>query len=428
MTGLGVGILRTGEDKPRPEAGAEGSARRSATSRSRGGKGAGYKAGVKITRFKFDDHGADWHLEETAFDSFNLLVGVSGVGKTRILEALRRVCGMATGSRTSPGQIEWQLGFEHEGRSYQWDGRTGAKPSASLLEDVSSEEDDVIILQEKLMPVGEVPLIERDQHGIRFRDQTMPPLAELGSAIHILKSEKELSAIRQGFLFVTFSTARSMRIPILKGRLDDANEPDDNFQDIPFTTTCVALRQRRFHPLLCAHLLQVVYPEKFSELKDDFLDIFGSLTDMRVEYSTLPGDEERYSLQFAIQERGSSRWIQQAEISSGMLLTLAHIFEMALAPPGSVIIIDEFENSLGVNCMSDLARLLSKRADCQIILTSHHPYIINTIPVDAWKLVTRKGGHVRVTSARDIPEMQSASRLEAFTRLINLPQFEEGIQ
>jgi predicted ATPase len=111
-----------------------------------------------------------------------------------------------------------------------------------------------------------------------------------------------------------------------------------------------------------------------------------------------------------------------------MLLTLAHIFEMALAPPGSVIIIDEFENSLGVNCMSDLARLISKRADCQMILTSHHPYIINNIPVDAWKLVTRKGGHVRVTSAQDIPEMQSASRLEAFTRLINLPQFEEGIQ
>jgi hypothetical protein len=428
MTGIGVGILRADEDKPRAEAGAEGSARRSATSRSRGGKGAGYKAGVKITRFKFDDHGADWHLEETAFDSFNLLVGVSGVGKTRILEALRRVCRMATGSRTSPGQIEWQLGFEHEGRSYQWDGRTGAKPSAGLLEDVSSEEDDVIILQEKLMPVGEVPLIERDQHGIRFRDQTMPPLADLGSAIHILKSEKELSAIRQGFLLITFSAARSSRIAIVNGKLDDANELKTLTQDVPLELVYVTLKQHRLTPIMSAYFLQVVYPEKFSEIKDEFLDIFSSLTDMRVELSVLPGDEERHSLQFAIQERGSSRWIQQSEISSGMLLTLAHIFEMALAPPGSVIVIDEFENSLGVNCMSDLARLISKRADCQVILTSHHPYIINTIPVDAWKLVTRKGGHVRVTSARDIPEMQSASRLEAFTRLINLPQFEEGIQ
>jgi recombinational DNA repair ATPase RecF len=61
---------------------------------------------VKITRFKFDDHGADWHLEQTAFDSLNLLVGVSGVGKTKILEALQRVCGMAAGSATSPGKIE----------------------------------------------------------------------------------------------------------------------------------------------------------------------------------------------------------------------------------------------------------------------------------------------------------------------------------
>ena len=149
---------------------------------------------MKITRFKFDDHGADWHLEETAFDQLNLLVGVSGVGKTKILEALRRVCRMAIGNRTSPGQIEWQLGFEHEGRSYQWDGLTGAKPSASLLEDVRSEEDDVIVLRERLVPAGEAPLIERDQQGIRFREQTMPPLAELGSALHILQAEEELKA------------------------------------------------------------------------------------------------------------------------------------------------------------------------------------------------------------------------------------------
>ena len=108
-------------------------------SRSRGGRRAGYKTRVKITRFKFDDHGADWHLEETAFDQLNLLVGVSGVGKTKILEALRRLCRMATGSKTSPGEIEWLLEFEHDGRPYRWEGLTGAKTKSALLEDVSSE-------------------------------------------------------------------------------------------------------------------------------------------------------------------------------------------------------------------------------------------------------------------------------------------------
>jgi hypothetical protein len=385
---------------------------------------------VKITRFKFDDHGADWHLEETAFDQLNLLVGVSGVGKTKILEALRRVCGMATGSGKTPGKIEWVIDFEHDGRSYRWDGLTGAKTNSEPLEDVSSNEDDVVILRENLVLAGEDPLIARDQHGIRFREQTMPPLAELGSALHILKSEKELSAIRRGFQLVTFSVAASSRVAIMKGGLSGVSALKNTWQDTPFNFFCVFFRQHQyqFASMLIAYILQAAYPEKFGEIKDTFLDIFGSLADMRVEYSSLPGDQQNFSLQYAIQERGSSQWIQQAEMSSGMIRTLAHIFEMALAPPGSVIIIDEFENSLGVNCMPDLARLISNRADCQFVLTSHHPYIINNIPVDAWKLVTRKGGHVRVTSARDIPEIQSASRLDAFTRLINLPQFEEGIQ
>jgi hypothetical protein len=299
------------------------------------------------------------------------------------------------------------------------------------LEDVSSDENDVVILRERLVPAGEPPLIERDQQTMRFREQAMPPLSELGSALHILKSEKELSAIREGFLFVLFSAAAYPRTGILNGVQNDANDTDALkavWPNVPFEVFCVSLKIHRFNPMLEAHLLQALYPEKFAEIKCDFLDIFGSLTDVRVERTAVPGDEQKTSLRFAIQERDSSRWIQQAEMSSGMRRTLAHIFEMALAPPNSVIVIDEFENGLGVNCMSDLARIISSRTDCQVILTSHHPYIINSISSGAWKLVSRKGGYVSVTSARDIPEMQSASRLDAFTRLINLPQFEEGIQ
>ena len=187
-----------------------GIAEAGARSLARGGARQGTSWIVKITRFRFDDHGTDWHLEETAFDPFNLLVGVSGVGKTKILEALRRICRMATESATSPGTIEWLIEFEHDGRSYKWEGLTGAKPSEGLLESVSSEEA-LIIVRESFGTAGEAPLIERDGSGIKFRGQTMPPLAELGSALHILKSEKELWAVHQGFSLVTFSTAASLK-------------------------------------------------------------------------------------------------------------------------------------------------------------------------------------------------------------------------
>ena len=391
------------------------------TSRSRRGRGAGYKTRVKITRFKFDDHGADWHLEETAFDQLNLLVGVSGVGKTKILEALRRVCGMGSGK--SPGKIEWLIEFEHDERFYQWEGMTGTKPSAKILESISGEEE-IVFVREKLTPLGEVPVITRDEHGIQFRDQVMPPLAEMGSALHILQAEKELQGIRFGFAQVIFSTATNLATVFFDPEL---NGPEE-LKTIPLDHLRLAFLINATPLLLGVYVMQELHFSQFEEMRDEFTDIFDSVQDMRIQLVPLSGIKDKFALQFAIQERGSSRWVRQSEMSSGMLRTLAHIFEMAMAPPGSVIVIDEFENSLGVNCMSDLAGLISRRTDCQVILTSHHPYIINRIPVDAWKLVTRKGGHVQVTNARDIPEMQSASRLEAFTRLINLPQFEKGIQ
>ena len=46
---------------------------------------------MKITSFSFTDLKTSWTLEETSFDAFNLLVGVSGAGKTKIVEALKRV-------------------------------------------------------------------------------------------------------------------------------------------------------------------------------------------------------------------------------------------------------------------------------------------------------------------------------------------------
>ena len=77
--------------------------------------------------------------------------------------------------------------------------------------------------------------------------------------------------------------------------------------------------------------------------------------------------------------------------------------------------------------MPELTRFLRTRTDCQFILTSHHPYVINNIPMATWKLVTRKGGLVRVTSASDIPALRGASHHEAVLRPINHPEFEEGI-
>ncbi|HDN25604.1 MAG TPA: hypothetical protein ENG03_00615 [Thioploca sp.] len=43
---------------------------------------------MQIKSFKFDEHKRNWHIEETVFDNFNLLVGISGSVKPELLKHL----------------------------------------------------------------------------------------------------------------------------------------------------------------------------------------------------------------------------------------------------------------------------------------------------------------------------------------------------
>jgi AAA15 family ATPase/GTPase len=108
-----------------------------------------------------------------------------------------------------------------------------------------------------------------------------------------------------------------------------------------------------------------------------------------------------------------------------MFKTLMYISEIYLYPEGTVILIDEFENSLGVNCIDIVTDLLMEKRNLQFILTSHHPYIINKIGMEYWKIVTRKGGVVTVKDAKSFN--LGKTRHQAFTQLINLEEYTEGI-
>jgi hypothetical protein len=180
------------------------------------------------------------------------------------------------------------------------------------------------------------------------------------------------------------------------------------------------------------------YPDTFEIIKRKFLDIFPQVEDLKIESSepSKLGDllvsltrigllEEPPRIQ--IKEKNSHVWIVETNISSGMIKSLMFLATIKLSPDGSVILIDEFENSLGVNCLDTLTEdLLVNYRDLQFIITSHHPYIINNISPAYWKIVTRKGGVIQVHNAADFHI--SKTRQKAFIDLINvLEEFPQGI-
>ena len=167
----------------------------------------------------------------------------------------------------------------------------------------------------------------------------------------------------------------------------------------------------------------------FSKIKERFIDIFPQVEDIKIEPIKIEGDIDSFIKKqpyIQIKENGVNKWIHQFRISSGMFRALIHLSELYLVSEGTLILIDEFENSLGVNCIDELtSEVTAARRDLQFIITSHHPYIINNIDFKHWKLVTRDAGVVKILEPESLN--LGKSKHDAFIQLINLEQYRNGI-
>ncbi|MDB9453663.1 AAA family ATPase [Dolichospermum circinale] len=372
---------------------------------------------MKIQSFKFSNNKENWHIEEVKFESLNLLVGGSGVGKTRILKALDLICDVAKGRNRNLDNLEWSINFSHLGKNYRWK----LKSSSTKKEEISlnvNESEQTEIVYEKLVRYdddSELEILLRTDLDSKFNNEKLPKLKRTESAITLLSEEDLIIPVGKAFerLIFNFETRQQLRIGLgsdpSKIPVYIENDEIQNFKEY----------FANFRPVVKAFYLQKFFPDVFNEIKEYYIDIFSEVNDVRVSSErTSDGD---FRLFLEIKENGVEDWIPQERISSGMFRTLIFLVEVITAPEESVILIDEFENSLGINCMAELTDfILDKSPDVQFILTSHHPYIINNIPWDTWQIVSKSGNKVRVRKSLNIPELNTASSLDKFTQLVNL--------
>ncbi|MBD2390074.1 ATP-binding protein [Aphanizomenon flos-aquae NRERC-008] len=378
---------------------------------------------MKIQSFKFSNNKENWHIEEVKFEDLNLLVGGSGVGKTRILKALNLICDIAKGRNRNLDDLEWSINFSHLGQNYRWELKSSSIKNEEIFINLNESEQTEIVY-EKLVRYdddSEIEILLRSGLDSKFNNEKLPKLKRTESAITLLSEEDLIIPVRQAFkqLIFNFETRQKWMIglgydPAKMELLDEIKLNAYDFQEYFAGDP----------PVLKAFCLQKFFPHLFNEIKEYYIDIFPELKDVRV--SSKRDSDGDFLLFFEIQENGLEDWIPQQRISSGMFRTLIFLIEVISAPKESVILIDEFENSLGINCMAELTDfLLDKSPDVQFILTSHHPYIINNIPWKTWQIVSKSGNKVRVKKASDIPALDTASSLDKFTQLINLLDSEE---
>lgn len=388
---------------------------------------------MRIKRLEYHDHARGWKLEPVEFSNLNLLVGVSGAGKTQILNAILNLRKIANGE--SLNGIEWDVRFSAtDDQEYHWQGKYETKEKTFNVLKVNKK--DFIILSEKLF-LNKDRLVDRDQVNIQFQGKTTPKLSPFQSIIEILDQEDAIAPVKDNFKNIiandssVTSPYANVLLKISFSTLPEAHMIRQKIEESKATKS-FSLQTITEENITIDEKLSLIYlyvPEEFSKIKDYFVDIFPQIEDIRIEsfqYKT-PGRGINEVSIIQIKEKGVSNWISEEDISAGMYKTLMYIADIYLSPKGSVILIDEFENGLGVNCIDAVTDILTERQDLQFIITSHHPYIINNIPMDCWKIVARKGGVVTVKSAEDLH--LGRSKHQAYLQLINkLERYNEELE
>ncbi|MEG4854991.1 AAA family ATPase [Microcoleus sp. B5-D4] len=376
---------------------------------------------MKIISLRLKNNFWEWDFDEIKFSSnLTLLVGVSGAGKTQILRAIIDLRRIANGKAING--FEWKIRFSTvNGTEFIWEGGFDTVETNELsFEDDEKEKQDEreksSLIYERLTSNNQLLILQRDLEEIRFKNSPMPKLSSHQSMIYILKEE---SVIKEAFDALNKIEYRDHTIN--GRRFINSNQSLQSLKNKYKTLDSIVNSDEDIRTKL-----YLTYENKldiYEKIKSRFIDIFPQIGDLKVEHfktDILPkAIAGKIQPGISIKEKSVPKWIREDRMSSGMLRTIIHIAEMFLANEGSVILIDEFENSLGINCIDILTDdLIHENKTLQFIATSHHPYIINNIPYEYWKIVTRQGGHIRICNASDYH--LGKSKQDAFIQLTKI--------
>jgi hypothetical protein len=379
---------------------------------------------MKINSFSYNNSEYNWKLQETTFDKLSLLVGASGVGKTQVLRSIVNLKRISNGK--SFNGVKWNIQFETIDNSlYNWEGAFNYLGKNWFFDE--DDEDDTSkaeIRYEKIFMNKDL-LIDRKDGKILFKGSETVKLSKFESVVSLLKEEEEIKKIHLGFKRIRFSDFTDSNRLTYAIKIFDSKKILNKYNSID------QIRNSDESTIIKLYLTYKNANFLFSEILDRYIDIFPQVEDIKIEPLDFTQDDIPIVLKefpvLQMKEYGVKNWIPQSRISSGMFRTLMHLSDMYLCPEGSVFLIDEFENSLGVNCINEVTdEILSSPRKTQYIITSHHPYIINRIPMNLWKLVTRTFGKVNIHSINKYKIGNSSH--EAFMQLIQLEEFITGME
>ena len=382
---------------------------------------------VRINWIEFKNLTTHQEIQHIEFANLNLLVGVSGAGKTQILKTISKFVDFAL--RIKPiinFEADFSMGFtasnvvddnsitseKNDSQDYTW------KIKFRKDKKVDANFSNIAIIEEYL-DIGTKNIFKRNQKELTIDGyDAIPQIDGAQSVISIFRNNHVFNNILANFTFLSSYYQQQIALNPLPVKIYENMDTDFLEETSNIMLSLITSQIPIAAKLLFAKKFNI---QEYHNIIEKFTAVFPSVIDLKVDLSPARNHYEFYI------RTEQSGWIRQQDISGGMLkaLFILATIEFSISQ-NSVILIDEFENGLGANCIDGITDYLNDvSTDVQLIITSHHPYIINHIQPDCWKLISQKNG---IISNRDAKTAGiGISKQDAFYQLLNLWEFENEI-
>ena len=372
---------------------------------------------VKLKWIEFENLRTGLKIERVVFnDDITLLVGLSGVGKTQILNAIEYSLKLAVNKNLRLEPYNTTLCFQIGEEVYVWSYRIQQDHTEDNFE---SKEIKYFFAYEKLQNIKCDILIQRTSDTIQVTGYDKVPTPKKDESLLVQYSEDafvkpiisemlklypiEIEMDVRGA--IAQESFNMFKAKIKESFKENEKQPFEKFSHLPVP--------------LKIYITKKYYPQMYAQIFSAVKELF-----MEINSIDIVEDPDREIYMVAIDVYGKR--LLQHEISNGMLKTIYYIVELITMSKNSLVLIDEFENGLGVNCIDVLAELLlGERRDLQFVITSHHPKIINQISNKKWKIIERDIATVKNFTAEEYGIMHSQH--DAYFNLINRWEFEGKI-
>lgn len=374
---------------------------------------------MKIKWIEFENLETKLKIERIYFfDDVTLLVGLSGVGKTQILDAIDFSLRLALDDVMILQPYKVCIGININSHIYEW---SYSIQRQTTTDEVSFDSVDEYSFTHETLLCDNKKMFTRENDEVSIQDfENIPTPRKDTSLIYQYSDDLHFNELVNGLRnLYNIDMDLNVRRYLAKDSVNAfKNKIDRTFKEKP--TTSIKLFSHLPTPLKL-YITKIHYSDIFEKILDTVTDIFPEIENIDIVEDLI---KDRYCVQITVYDQK----LYQGDISNGMLKSIYFIIELYTASENSLFMIDEFENGLGMNCITALSDLLlEERQDLQFIITSHHPKIIGNIDYNNWKIIEREKNIIQNFNCNDDGYEVGGNRHDAYFKLMDKWKFEGKI-